>query len=342
MGPGGADSKTNVLFTSVGRRVELVRAFRRAYERLGLDGRLIGVDIDPLAPALQCVDAAYIVPPVTDAEYVPALVDVCRRESADLLFPLIDPDIPVLAGARAALEATGCRLAVVSAAAAEIVTDKALTAEFFVRVGLRTARSWLPEQLDVPRLQYPLFIKPRRGSAGRYAFKVRSEDELRLFLAHVPGPIVQEYLSGAEVTSDVVCGLDGETLAVVSRERIEVRWGEVAKGVTVHDERIVEGCRRIARALPAVGPITVQCVMDRGEPCFTEINARLGGGVPLAIAAGADVPALLLAHAAGLPIDPEASRYRDGVYLTRFDDSFFLTAEDRARLGARRVGPDPR
>ena len=42
----------NILFTSVGRRVELVRAFRRAYERLKLAGRIVAVDIDPLAPCL--------------------------------------------------------------------------------------------------------------------------------------------------------------------------------------------------------------------------------------------------------------------------------------------------
>jgi carbamoyl-phosphate synthase large subunit len=48
----------NVLFTSAGRRVELLRAFRRAYATLGLDGRVVAVDVDPLAPALSAADRA--------------------------------------------------------------------------------------------------------------------------------------------------------------------------------------------------------------------------------------------------------------------------------------------
>ena len=43
----------NVLFTSAGRRVELMRAFRKAYKQLGLRGSIVATDIDPLAPALK-------------------------------------------------------------------------------------------------------------------------------------------------------------------------------------------------------------------------------------------------------------------------------------------------
>ncbi|HHH82980.1 MAG TPA: hypothetical protein ENL35_08315, partial [Chloroflexi bacterium] len=49
---GSSSSEINLLFTSVGRRVELMNAFREAYARLGLRGRLVAPDTDPLAPAL--------------------------------------------------------------------------------------------------------------------------------------------------------------------------------------------------------------------------------------------------------------------------------------------------
>ena len=56
----------NVLFTSVGRRVELVRAFRGAYAELGLEGRILGVDVDPLAPALGECDEVFMVPRIDE------------------------------------------------------------------------------------------------------------------------------------------------------------------------------------------------------------------------------------------------------------------------------------
>jgi carbamoyl-phosphate synthase large subunit len=323
----------NLLFPSVGRRVELLRAFRRAYRSLGLEGRIVATDIDPLAPALRVADCSYIVPPIRSPDYVPTLADLCHREKINLVVPLLDPDVSVLAANRAALEGRGARVAVVSKDAAAVVADKLLTHEFFRRLGLKTPASWTPGQLERSKAAYPLFVKPRNGSASKHAYKVTSPAELEFYLERVPEPIIQEFLQGPEITNDVVCDLEGRILAIVSRRRIEVRNGEVAKGVTLHDPLIQDACEGIAKALPAVGPITVQCMMHNGAPHFTEINARLGGGVPLAIAAGVDVPVMLLASVAGVsgPVPP-LGRYATGLCLTRFDDSFVVTEHEREQM----------
>ncbi|MCZ7667703.1 MAG: hypothetical protein M5U34_11045 [Chloroflexi bacterium] len=52
----------NILFTSAGRRVELLLAFRQAYKALALPGHIIATDIDPLAPALHAADRFYMTP----------------------------------------------------------------------------------------------------------------------------------------------------------------------------------------------------------------------------------------------------------------------------------------
>jgi carbamoyl-phosphate synthase large subunit len=323
----------NILFTSVGRRVELLRCFRRAYHTLGLDGRIIAIDIDPLAPALREGDRTYLVPRTCEPGFIAAVADICRQERVRLVFPLIDPDIYVLAKHARVIQDAGARAVVVSPAAALITADKWHTAEFFRRIGVPTPQSWLPSGLDGVRRDFPLFIKPRQGSAGKHAFKVCDARELEFFTGYVPDPIIEDYLPGPEITNDVVCDLEGEVLAVVSRQRIETRSGEVAKGITVHDAAITEHCIKIARELPAVGPITVQCIRRDGRPFFTEINARLGGGVPLAIAAGADLPLWLLGRAAGMPVEvPSVGTYRSGLYLTRFDESFFLTEAQREQM----------
>ncbi|HEY3445978.1 MAG TPA: ATP-grasp domain-containing protein [Myxococcales bacterium] len=315
----------NTLLTSAGRRVELVRAFHRAYQSLSLPGHIVGIDSAPLAPALHFCDRRYTVPRTDDSGYLPRLLEICRREEIGLVFPLTDPDISSLARHRTELEAIGARPAVVSAAASETCADKWLTHAFFERLGLAAPRSWLPGDPELERQELPLFIKPRRGSASHHAFPLRTREELRFFSRYVADPIVQEFLPGPEITSDVACDLEGNVLSVVSRRRIEVRGGEVAKGVTVRDERILEACVAVARELPALGPVTVQCLMKGDTPYFTEINARFGGGAPLGIAAGADYPKWILARAAGIDLDlPPLGSYQTGLYLSRFDDSLFL------------------
>lgn len=333
----------NLLFTSVGRRVELLRSFRKAYRELGIPGRIVAIDAEPLAPALQLADVSYVVPRLDDPLYVPALTEILNREAVTVVFPLIDPDIPVLAEHRQVLESTGARLAIVPKQAVETAADKWRTYRFFRRLGLTVPRSWLPGQLDPLEAEYPLFIKPRFGSASQRTFKVEGPRQLAFFREYVPRPILQEYLPGPEITNDVVCDLDGRVVSVVSRQRIRVRDGEVSMGRTVFDRGIADACVRIARALQAVGPITVQCMMKNtaegaAGAAFTEINARFGGGLPLGIAAGANSPLWLLAAAAKLSVEiPPLGSYRCGLCFSRFDESLFVTENERQQMESRRL-----
>ena len=325
----------NVLLTSVGRRVELVRGFRAAYRGLGLAGRIVATDIDELAPAFQVVDTPIRVPRIKDPRYLPKIIEICETQDISLVLPLIDPEIPVLSRHKVAIEQTGAKLGVVDLAATEISQDKWLAFEFFRRIGLPTPKSWLPDNLP-SEIEFPIFAKPRTGSAAENTFPIRNQRELEFFRDYVPNPIFQEFLPGPEITSDIVCGLDGRVLSVISRERIAVRGGEAIKAVTIHDERIRDACHEIAKELPAVGPITAQCMMKDGVPHFIEINARLGGGIPLAIAAGVDVPALLLADAANLTTEI-ATEYQAGLYMTRCDESFFVTEKLGEQLTSRHL-----
>ena len=327
----------NILFTSAGRRVELLRTFQRAYDELGLEGKIIAVDVDPLAPALQIADVVYVVPHSQSPDYIPAVLSICRREHVNLLFPLIDPDIPILARHRIVIEQTGASLAVIPSKSLDIVADKWITMQYFKKIGLPASASWLPKDQAVLAQPFPLFIKPRRGSAAQNAFKVRNRKELDFFSEYVPDPIIQEFLPGPEITADIVCDLDGKVLTIVLRQRIEVRAGEVIKCVTVHDAYIEAACRTIAETLPAIGPITVQCILKDSRPYFTEINARFGGGFPLGVMAGADSSKLLLARMAGLPLTMASDQYFSGCYFTRYDDTFFLSQGDHDKIARRHL-----
>jgi len=328
----------NILFTSAGRRVELLRSFRNSYKKLNLKGSIIATDIDPLAPALQVADRSYLVPRSNSGNFIQELTKIVKNEHVDLIFPLIDPDIPILAAYRNALESIGARVVVISKEWAKMTADKWLTYQFFRRFKIPTPNSWLAREARKTNLDYPVFIKPRFGSAGKKTVKVCNKKELSFFLDYVPNPIIQEYLAGPEITNDVICDLDGNILAVVSRKRIEVRWGEVAKGITIYDSSIIDSCVRVAKKLKAIGPITVQCIFKDGVPHFTEINARFGGGVPLGIAVGVDSPRWLLAKTAGIEVKiPPLGSYKVGLILTRFDDSFFLSEEDIEKIKSHRL-----
>ena len=322
-------NKVNLLFTSVGRRVELIRAFKKSAKRLNIDCKIFGTDIDELAPALNCVDKSFMVPRVTDPNYIYQLLEICESEEINAVFPLIDPDITVLSMAEPIFSKLKLKLFVSNQNAVKICEDKWQTFQFFKKLELKTLDSWDSDSHPIKNGNFPLFIKPRFGSASENTFKLNNQKELDFFVNYVPKPIIQQYLSGPEITSDIVCDLNGKVLSIVSRQRIAVRGGEVVKGVTVHDTEIDTACRKIADALPARGPITAQCMMHNGEPHWIEINARLGGGVPLGIAAGVDSTEMLIKIACGDDLSPlPRFSYRENVYMTRFDDSLFISKAD--------------
>jgi len=318
----------NILFTSVGRRVELLDTWKNAYSNLEIDGKIIGTDIDPLAPALDKVDINYIVPKVTSPNYVASLMKICKIENVDLIFPLIDPDIPVLANNRDKLESYGAKLIVSPIKSTNITKDKWLTSLFFNENEIPSPNSWLPGSFEKSKLDYPVFIKPRSGSGAKNTFRIETEGELAFFINKIEKPIIQEFLPGSEVTTDVICDFNGNILSAVSRQRIEIRWGEVAKGKTIFNNSIMDWCIKIAKALNTIGPITVQCMFKNDKPYFTEVNMRYGGGAPLGIAAGVNSPEWYLALLSGKKIDiPPIGSYKKNLYLSRFDSSIFLTEE---------------
>lgn len=313
-----------LLFINAGRRVELLRAFRASFQKLDIQGRIIATDLDALAPALQVADEALLFPHSRDSDFVSTLTAVCAKRQVKMVIPLIDPDLSRLAQARAEIEATGARLLLSPLKAVLTTNDKWETMKFFQGLGLATPRSWLPDEIEAIPDDYPLFIKPRNGSASEKTFRVNSRAELEFFINYVPNPIVQEWMPGPEVTVDVICDLDGDLMGVVQRQRIQVRGGEVNKGETVRYPELEEAAVKIAHALPALGCATVQCLRKDDVFCFTEINARIGGGAPLAIAAGADLATWLVARRLGIDIQiPNLGAYKIGMYMTRFDDAFF-------------------
>ena len=99
-----------ILFTSVGRRVELMQAFRRAAEEINIKLEIWGADITTTAPALLFCDKSIQVPRIKDLEYIPALLEVCKREKIDALIPTIDTDLMLLAENRETFLSIGTKV----------------------------------------------------------------------------------------------------------------------------------------------------------------------------------------------------------------------------------------
>ena len=210
-----------ILFTSVGRRVELMQAFHAAAEKLGVDLEIYGADITDTAPALQFCDHTVIVPRIRDAAYIPALKRVCAENGIDALIPTIDTDLLLLSQHRNGFGRT--KVVISAEDKIALCRDKRFTADYFHSVGLKSPSpvdDWTKYEGG-----YPAFIKPKDGSSSIFAYKVHNKDELKSYAAQVPDYIIQPFIEGTEYTVDIFCDFDGHPIFITPRIRQAVRAG---------------------------------------------------------------------------------------------------------------------
>lgn len=311
----------NILFLNVGRRCELVREFKKVLPAFPGGGLVYGSDVNPLAPALSKVDESVIFPHSSDKTFPAAFINFCKANKIKLVIPTIDPDLRYLSEKldyfKAELPDT--KILVPSKDIVSLTEDKRRTKEFFAANG-----ALVPEYREVKDgMSFPVFVKPARGSAGEGAVLIDNMNALKAHLKDLQDPVVEELILGPEYTVDVFCDSEMKARLAIPRKRLAVRGGEVSRGVVERNKELEKTACRLAEKLGSDLPITIQFRKSAKGFVAMEINARIGGGLPLTIAAGGEWPKWILQMASGKKPQVMDS-VRDGVLMTRHDESVIL------------------
>ena len=313
-----------VLFTGVGRRIELLQAFRNAALVLNKDLLIYGADMAGTAPALAYCDFTKKVVSMKDPGYIRCLLNICKADHIDLLIPTIDTDLLVLSENRELFAEVGTRVMISAPDMIRICRDKNLTGRFFADCGLNApmpVNDWKKYCGG-----FPAFIKPKDGSSSINAYKVENKEELEVFADQIEDYIVQPFVEGTEYTIDIFCDWSGRPISIVPRERVQVRAGEVLKTKITMDAVMIEESKRLCKVFKPCGPLTVQLIRDNktGTDYYIEINPRFGGGAPLSMKAGARSAEAILRLMSGEEAGPYAA-IADGAVYSRFDQSVCIT-----------------
>jgi carbamoyl-phosphate synthase large subunit len=283
--------------------------------------RVVGVDVDGLAAGFRLAHHAALVPPAGDATFVEALCDVAQATAATFLVPTMTEELIALHQAGKVLDDVGVAAWVPAPDAVETCLDKWRFTEVLQRDGLSTPTTNLGSADGVPGAWV---VKPRFGRGSRDVLMVDRADELQWALRRVPQPLVQTRLSGREFTADVLVDRDGTLAGAVPRWRLETKAGISTKGRTFEDPDLIAELAKVVVAVGLQGPANVQgFIAADGRATFVEVNPRFSGGLPLSLAAGADLVGEYARAVLGDPIRRDRLAFRPGVTMIRRYEEVF-------------------
>jgi len=317
--------KRNILITSAGQRVALVRGFQETLRRFFPDARVYTTDMNPrLAPAAYVSDGCFEVLRVTDPNYIQQLLQLCKDNGVGMIIPTIDTELLVLAKNKALFEENGIVVSVSSLDFITICRDKRNTGEFFEKHSIR-----VPKAIDKNNPTFPLFAKPYDGSLSTNLHYIKSAEELTTEILEDPKLLFMEYIDKElykEYTIDMYYGRDHKVKCIVPRERIKIRAGEINKGLTEKEPLTKYIYDRLGTIEGCVGCICIQVFLNpqSGDVVGIEINPRFGGGYPQTYAAGGNFAELLIKEYFLSESVEYFDDWKDHLLMLRYDDAIYV------------------
>ncbi|WP_022778589.1 ATP-grasp domain-containing protein [Butyrivibrio sp. AE3009] len=322
----------NILILSAGTRNKVVQAFRK---EIANNGNVIATDCSNIGPAIYDADKAAIVPRIDDPKYIDKILDICKKEKINGVFSLIDPELSLLAKNADRFTAIGTTPIVPSYELCETSLDKYKMYEMLIKLGIPTAKCYLSiedflnarEEGDI---DFPVFVKPRRGSASININKVESMEMLTALFHDYDDLMIQEYMRGQEYGADVYIDLISEKCtSIFLKKKIKMRAGETDKSVSVINENIFKQIIYFVETIGYTGIVDIDLFHDEENDIWylSEVNPRFGGGYPHAYECGVNVPRQIIRNLKGDENPIRIGDYREGVYMMKYNEICVMPEE---------------
>lgn len=323
----------NILLTSVGRRSYLVDYFREA---LMGGGHIHVGNSTAISPAFSRADYSVVTPLIYDEAYIPFLKTYCLQHRIDVILPLFDVDLPILAKHKDEFETIGVRVVVSDENVIRICNDKWNTYCFLKENGFHMPQTFLTiasaiHAVEAGTLCYPLFVKPRFGMGSIGVLRADNAAELNVIYGKVWNAIrdsylkyesekdieqavlIQEALSGQEYGLDVINDLHGKYQNTIVKRKIAMRAGETDCAVTEKNAQMEAVGYALSEKLGHIANLDVDVFYNGKDAFVLELNARFGGGYPFSHLAGVNLPRAIIDWLEGRETDAGNLSYQVGV-----------------------------
>lgn len=232
------------------------------------------------------------VPPGNDPSYIQSINKIVQKYKIDFIHPQPTPEIQTIVKYKKDLKTK-----TFLPDADIVLKDKLEQQEILRNNNVSVAKTYSVSNLETLQsfeklLQYPIWVRTKRGVGGRLSNKCNSFDEVRLWIelcnaqgrARINDFIVQQFFSGRDIAWDSLW-FDGKLIISYCRERLEYPFSKLTmSGVTgtptvariIHDKKVNDTAINAVKAISKKphGCFSVDLKEDKnGKPNVTEVDS---------------------------------------------------------------------
>ena len=273
-----------ILFSSLSAKISLYEKVLQSARRFDKQARLIGVDSNPNCPAARMVEEFAPIPPLKEMDLV-NLTKYCQELNVTHVIPTRDDELGFWSAKSNQLRKNGIQVMVSNKSAIETCQDKLV----FSRTLQSLAIPPISSSDNLSTLPGDHFtVKERSGSASRsIGLNLKAEKAMK-HAERLKQPIFQPMTHGREFSAESWINLSGQCQGILLRWRSKVVDGEAHESEIFEHSEWEQRMRESFEAIRGLsGHVLGQVIVDSNQNLhLVEINPRLGGASPLALAAG--------------------------------------------------------
>ena len=138
----------NILISTAGRRVNLVKSFVNAIRNHKVNSKVFISDYDPLinSPAAHFSDSFFEIGNILDKNYINDLILICKKNKIKIIIPTIDTELKLLSENMQLFNDNKIQVIVSEKEFIEKFNDKFNSDKFFRSLGINTPKIYKPSE----------------------------------------------------------------------------------------------------------------------------------------------------------------------------------------------------
>jgi carbamoyl-phosphate synthase large subunit len=243
-----------------------------------LDCFVIGTDIYPKEwqTNLKYVHKFKQVPKFNQNNFISELLNICKKNKVEYVFPLTDPEVDILSRNIELFELNKITLCISCQDTISKIRDKS------------KIKSNIPD-FSIEELSnksvYPIIAKPKKGRSSEGKFFIEREEQLSV-IQNKRDYIFQKFIDGKIIAVDVVRDKNGNTVCVARKEHTRTSNGAGIVVEIFKDIKLENIAYEIAAEFNVLGCVNIEFIYSDNKYYLMDINPRFSAGIGFSCAAG--------------------------------------------------------